>query len=273
MINQANDVNQPLLSSFFDVQIINKIDEIIQKNEDIQEAFKSPEVMSLFKLDNKRGSQKNMQLLLSLMKAANDNALEAPNRRHYDDSLMKMSCILYLLGGKMLYELLYANLESSLPSLTSVRRLLDDETELFKAGVLRTQECKLWLTKRELGFRVCIAEDQTKIVESVQYNSKENVLDGFSLPLGCNGFPLANPYSAKNALEIKRSIDTGEIAAYVNVFMVQPQHIQKSPAFCLSIYPTNSRFNYSHCLHRWEFLEGVFSAAGNYDSLQCLNIL
>lgn len=266
MINQANNANQPLLSAFFDIEFISKIDEVIQKNEDIEEALNSTEVLSLFKLDHEGGRKNNMQLLQSLIKSANNNASRAPTRRRYEYSLKKLGCILYLLAGRMAYEILCANLESALPSVATVRKLLDDETQLFKAGVLRTQELKQWLIERNLELRVCVAEDQTKIVESIQYNSKENVLDGLSLPLGCNGFPLENPYSAKNAFEIKKAIDTGEVAAYVNVFMVQPQHNQKTPAFCLIIYPTNSRFNFSHCLRRWEFLEGIFSEAGNHST-------
>lgn len=231
LINQANRTNQPLLSDFFDVEVINKIDEVIQENEEIKEALNSTEVLSL--LDHEKGNKKNMKLLHSLIKSANCNNSLVPTRRRYEDSLKKLGCILYLLAGRMAYEILYANLESALPSLTTVRRLMDDETQLFKAGVLRTQELKEWLIKRDLELRVCVAEDQTKIVESIQYNSKENVLDGLSLPLDCNGFPLENPFSAKNAYEIKKAIDNGEVAAYVNVFMVQPQHIQKTPAFCL----------------------------------------
>lgn len=264
LINQASNKNQPLLSSFFDIELIKKIDEIVEKNEEIKEVLNSTEVLSLFKFDQEEGNQKNMRLLENLIKSANNNASLAPNRRRYEESLKKFGCILYLLAGRMAYEILCANLQSALPSLTAVRRLLDDETQLFKAGVLRTNELKQWLIKRDFEPRVCVAEDQTKIIESIQYNPKENVLDGLSLPLGCNGFPLENPFSAKNAFEIKKAIYTGEVAAYVNVFMVQPQHTEKTPAFCLTIYPTNSRFNFSHCLNRWDFLEGIFSKAGIY---------
>lgn len=150
----------------------------------------------------------------------------------------------------MAYEILCANLQASLPSITTTKTMLDKETQDFKVGVIRTRNLKAWLTNREYSFRVCISEDQTKIVESIQYNSRDNNLDGLSIPLGCNGLPMENPFPAKDALDIKASIEKGNIAAYVNVLMVQPQVLHRSPAFCLCIYPTDNRFNYQHCLKR-----------------------
>lgn len=202
-------------------------------------------------------------LLKALVDASQKNQGKASKGRRYEDFLKRFSCLLYLLIGRMAYELLYANLQSSLPSITTIKIMLDKETRDFKVGVIRTMQLKAWLTNRKYPFRVCMSEDQTKVVESIQYNSRENKLDGLSTPLGCNGFPIENPFTAKDALDIKSSIEKGTIAAYVNVFMVQPQVSQKSPAFCLTIYPTDNRFNYQHCLRRWEFLEGVFAHEGS----------
>lgn len=236
---------------------------IIDKNE---EAFKKllPNLISDSEhpIEKPIKTERTSQLLKALLAASDANESKAPKGRRYEDSLKKFSCVIYLLSGRMAYEILYANLEGSLPSITTIKTLLDTETQDFRMGAIRVSKLKQWLADREFPFRVCIAEDQTKIIESVQFNSKENYLDGLSAPLGCNGFPIENPFTAKDALDIINNINKGSIAAYVNVFVVQPQVPKRSPAFCLCVYPTDNRFNYQHCLQRWEFLEGLFKYEG-----------
>lgn len=201
-------------------------------------------------------------MLKALLRAADANQGKEVKGRRYEDTLKRFSCFLYLICGKMAYEILYANFQASLPSLTTIKTMLDKESQDFKMGVIRTQKLKQWLLARDYPLEVCVAEDQTKIVESIQYNSKGNYLDGLSIPLGCNGFPIENPFTAKNALDIKLNIEKGSIAPYINVLMVQPQVLEKSPSFCLCTYPTDNKFNYQDCERRWEFLSGVFNHEG-----------
>lgn len=256
------------MTSYFKLEYLQRIEDVIVGNENAFVRLLSPRWMinSNNSTDNTKPKEIG-PLLKSLLAASESNQGRTSKGRRYEDSLKKFSCVLYLLGGRMAYEILYANLQASLPSITTLKTMLDKETKDFKAGVIRTKKFKHWLTEREYPLRVCVAEDQTKVVESIQYNSRENNLDGLSIPLGCNGFPIENPFTAKDALDIKNSIENGIIAAYVNVFMVQPQTSQRSPSFCLSIYPSDSRFNHQHCLRRWEFLEGVFSHLGNSQSM------
>lgn len=244
-MRSANDSNQEVISTYFDVKIIDEIQQCIQNEPELENVFSSSAMMASFAESQRCTGLETGHLgplLKALVQSTFNNSSKALKGRRYETSLKKFACTLYLLSGKIGYEILYANLKSSLPSLTTIKMLLDKETESFKAGVLRVSQLKAWLLKRNLELRVSVAEDQTKITESIQYNEKENCLDGLSLPLGCNGFLKPNPFSAKNAKEIKKSIEEGEVAAYINVFMVQPQTDQKSPGFCLTAYPTNSRF-------------------------------
>lgn len=262
LINQGKDKNQMLLSNYFNIKITTDIENVINNNREIEEILNSEEILEAFEIEKEMHVNQNANLLSALMKAASDNKYKVSKGRRYEESLKRFACVLYLLSGKMAYEILYSNLQSALPSLTTVKKLLDEETRSFKTGIIRIQELKQWLNNRGLERKVCVSEDQTKIVQSIQYNSKENCLDGFSLPLGCNGFPKENPYTAKNANDIKSSIDNGEVAPYMNIFMVQPLSQLKSSSFCLNVYPTNNRFNFNHCLQRWNFLKDLFSHEG-----------
>lgn len=263
LLKSAKEIDQTLLTSFFDYTLIRKIEVIIEENESgFEKSLPDKTVVSKKLIDKSIVAKEVSPLLKAFLSAAQDNESKRSNGRRYDDSLKKFSCILYLLSGRMTYEILYANLQRSLPSISTIKTLLDKETKDFKMGVIRVSKLKNWLLERKYPLRVCIAEDQTKVVESVQYNSKANCLDGLSPPLGSNGFPIENPYTAKDALDIISSINKGTLAAYVNVFVVQPQVFQKSPGFCLCVYPTDNRFNYHHCLQRWKFLENLLKYEG-----------
>lgn len=202
-------------------------------------------------------------LLRSLMKAASNNSNKKCKGWRYDNALKKMGSVLYLLCGKMPYEILHANLQSSLPSITTAKKLIDVETKILKMGIVRVRELKEWLVKHELRPNICVSEDLTKITESIQYNPRNNCLDGLSLRLGSNGFPVADQFPAKTAEDIKSSIDSGDVAPYINLIMAQPQGATKHPAFCLSTYPSNNKFNYKHCLNRWNYLTDLFKMEGN----------
>lgn len=259
-MKQSNDPSQEVISSYFEVKILSQVVECMDGNQELEEILMSSGIAEL--VTDKNNACQTSVFLKALMKASSKNLCKAPKGRRYDYQIKKFACVLYLVSGKMGYEILYANLQSSLPSISTIKQLLDKETENFRTGTIRVLELKGWLLKRGFELRVCVAEDQTKILESVQYNPRFNCLDGFSLPLGSNGFPISNPFSAKNASSIKTSIETGEIAPYINVFMVQPLSISKSPGFCLNVYPTNSRFCFKDCLNRWEFLEDLFRIEG-----------
>lgn len=129
-------------------------------------------------------------------------------------------------------------------------------------GVIRIQELKKWINDRQLEPYFCVAEDATKITESIQYNPKDNCLDGLSPKLGANGFPLPQQFPARTAADIKRSIDFGEVAPYINLIMAQTQGTVKHPGFCLCNYPAGNKYDYKDILNRWNFLADLFQCEG-----------
>lgn len=261
-MKSASDDNQMLITSYFKVEFLKRLEDVISDNNTIFDLI-SPALSSIETPIFEKSQPKEVNTLLqALLNASIQNENKSSKGRRYEDSLKRFSCVLYLLCGRMAYEILYANLQGSLPSISTLKVLLDKESQDFKTGVLRTQRLKKWLIERHFSLRVSVSEDQTKIVESVQYNSRENNLVGLSIPLGFNGFPKENQFPAKDAHDIVQAISTGNVAAYVNVYMIQPLVLEKSPGFCLCIYPTDNRFTYQHCLRRWEFLEGIFAYEG-----------
>lgn len=265
LLKCARENDQTLLTSFFEVEFIRNIEVIISDNE---EAFTKlmPNLAHNTTGSNSEEPSKSKGIsyfLNSLLAASEANENKASKGRRYDNTLKRFSCVLYLLSGRMAYEILYANLQSSLPSITTIKTMLDKETNDFKMGIIRVQELKKWLTSRSLRLSICVAEDLTKIIESVQYNSKENSLDGLSPPLGCNGFPKIGQFPAKNAIDIISGLEFGVVAPYMNVFMAKAQGCIKQPGFCLSVYPTDNRFDYKPCLNRWDFLTDLCATEGD----------
>ena len=108
---------------------------------------------------------------------------------------------LYLVGGRLLYETLHANLKGSLPSITTLSRLISSSS-LIEEGRFRFAELAQFLQERNLRPVVWISEDATKIVSKIQYYSKLNKNVGFVLLLDKNGLPIMDAFKV-NSFKIK----------------------------------------------------------------------
>lgn len=198
LVKQSSTPGQTRLTDFDGYSLIQSLESLLEDNESIAE------VLRRNILETTAGRNEHMgPLLQSLLEASKSNKNKSAHGWRFEELLKKFSTLLYLLSGKKSYVMLYSNLKSSLPSLSTVKRLIDEETSAFKAGVVRVKELKNWLAQRNLKFRVSLAEDLTKITESIQYNPKANCLEGLSPPLGCNGFPKIDQFPARNEFDIK----------------------------------------------------------------------
>lgn len=109
----------------------------------------------------------------------------------FTEPLKLFSLYIFIVGGRMLYELLHANLQNILPSITTINRCLDKESNIVD-GIVRLKELKLFLSKRNYPLSVFISEDQTAIIKNVAYDSKSNRMIGFVSSCRENGFPKNN---------------------------------------------------------------------------------
>lgn len=73
-------------------------------------------------------------LLQALINASSKNLGKHEFGWRYEDPLKLLAAIVYLLSGKMAYEIIQANLKSSFPSINAVRNLIDARTRNFEMG-------------------------------------------------------------------------------------------------------------------------------------------
>lgn len=149
LIDSENE--QSLITTFF--PLVSQIDRIISEQPDhVGRCFLH------MKNDLEITNSKALELL---MKAADKNKNKSQGKR-YDEKIKLFSKYLYLTGGCLLYETLYSNLKESLPSISTVRKDLNNDFDI-QEGNIRFEELKNYLVKRNYPLRVWISEDATAI--------------------------------------------------------------------------------------------------------------
>lgn len=183
---------------------------------------------------------------------------QASNR--YSDTIKKFSIYLYFVGGRLLYETLQANLNNSLPSISTLFRFISLNKENVEEGEFRINQLKSFLVKRNLPLCVWISEDGTRITGKIEYDTNSNKLVGFVMPL-IDGCPKTDTFMATSAREIINHFETGIKSDYAYAIMAQPLS-PSAPSFCLSIFGTDNRFTYEDVLKRWEKIHQLASDVG-----------
>lgn len=114
---------------------------------------------------------------------------------------------------------------------------------------------------------VALSEDATRITGRVQYNSRSNDIIGFPLPIDESGLPMQGIYKARCASVIEgffydiESKQERQPAQYVNVVMAQPLD-RNTPAFCLMLFSTDSKFVAAKVGNRWRHITNLLNAKG-----------
>lgn len=108
---------------------------------------------------------------------------------------------LFIIGGRILYDTLAANLP--LPSISTVSRMINSQADSLIEGRCRGEELKQFLRARNLTSHVWLSEDATRITGRIQYDSRSNQLIGFVLPFDINGMPVAFSFTATSAKAIQ----------------------------------------------------------------------
>lgn len=141
----------------------------------------------------------------------------------YGQEIKLFATYLFLLSGPLAYKTLKANLLFSIPSCKSIHLYIRQfhKNENVEEGVLRCQQLLKYLTDNNLPLVVSLSEDQTRIINRVQYDSNTNQLVGFVLPYLESGMPKTRTYLARSANEIENHflLNSGNVSSYVNVVM------------------------------------------------------
>lgn len=174
------------------------------------------------------------------------------HRNRFSEPLKFFSLYIFIVGSRMLYELLHANLQNILPSITTINRSLDKESNIID-GIVRLKELKLFLIKRNYPLNIFISENQTAIIKNVTYDSKSNKMIGFVSSCIENGFPKNNFY-INSLKDIENAFSKCVIGCNAYVYMAQPL-VDNAPGFCLTVFASDNKFNHNDVLARWMFLK------------------
>jgi len=190
----------------------------------------------------------------------NQKSSKYKHRNRFDEELKKFSTYIFIVGGRLLYETLHANMDRVLPSITTIFRYLDNTQSKVIEGSFRFNELRVHLIKKNLPLKIWISEDATRITGKIEYDIKSNNIVGFVLPL-MNGCPVPNAFIASSAKTIAQYFNSESRANYAYVIMAKPLNDTAAP-FCLSIFGTNNRFSNEDVINRWEFMKTVASEQG-----------
>ncbi|XP_031332934.1 uncharacterized protein LOC116163219, partial [Photinus pyralis] len=242
--------NQPYITTFF--PYVNSVEKVMQENAELKRLFlDNCKKINVFENHpNESSDDENIKGLLNLLiktATANNNNTKKSNK--YNLTLKKFSNYLFIIGGRLLYETLYLNLNGALPSISTVQR------ELFKncsieEGVPRIKQLSEHLSKRNFPKTVWLSEDGTRINGRIQYCASTDTNVGFVLPINPNGYPNNMAFKATSIQEVKRQFQEESKANYTYALVAQPL-IAKSPQFCYCLYGTDNRFSSSDVLQRW----------------------
>lgn len=142
------------------------------------------------------------EILKLLIKSSENNCRKDKKQGYrYDEVLKLFAVYMYTFSGRIAYETLQSNM--SLPSISTITKYLKSNGPNISEGELRSLQLKSYLDQFEINY-IWLSEDATRIINRVQYNSVDNELIGFVLPLNAdNGLPIKSVYKARSAQEIE----------------------------------------------------------------------
>ncbi|KAE8738051.1 hypothetical protein FOCC_FOCC016472 [Frankliniella occidentalis] len=241
---------QSMLTSFYPV--LNEIEMTLKTNTEMISALEAR--CKELTIDNICLPNFEVSCLLKmLLETAQKNSLKKNHGQRYEEEIKLFAAYLYIIGGRMIYEFLVANLPNSLPSVSTVNLVLKNSSQPIIEGMFRFQELKDFLLDHNYPLRVVISEDGTRLQEKFCYDRPTNQIIGPVLPLKENGTPIPRSFPATSAAMIANHFKNGKVASTGYAIIAQPLQAGAS-AFCLSLFGTDNCFNSEHVYKRWAFM-------------------
>ena len=169
----------------------------------------------------------------------------------YNSSMREFASVIFILGGRNLYEFIRMNILGLLPSLSIIQSLIDSSTNYLQEGQYRYEAMYDYLSWKRSKF-VFAADDCTSVIPKITYNIHSNTFTGFTPPLK-DGLPQVNTFSTEAFSELEHWSSTLPISNLLNIHMVQPVTAASDSCapFLLSAYGTDNRFITEDVILRW----------------------
>ena len=189
------------------------------------------------------------QLLLNAQK--NSSAL--PKGRRHNEIMKKFSLSLLLTVGSSAYELLHINMPEAFPSLSTVEREANRRYSPQAEGEFTFDKLLAHLEGYNAEKIVSISEDATRVISHVEYDSSNNKIVGFVLPLDCNSLPIKTSFYATSFAETENMFLNSKKASSAYIYLVQPMSVTVPP-FYLALIGTDNCFDAKAVLQTWNYI-------------------
>lgn len=236
------------IPEFYD--ILNEIQILSSKNKSLEDTLRTIQA----DLDRNYFSSPSCDsgdgLLPLLLDSAKRNSNKVKTAYRHDDTVKLFMSYIRMLGGRLLYDTLHANLPKCIPSPSVVNQYIADKGPKVIEGELRTEELFEYLIKRGLPLMVCISEDGTRMIGKVSYDPRTNKLVGFPLPLNKDGMPITNSFLARSSSKIETHYLNNSPSTIAYCIMAQPV-VENIPPFALTLFSTDNKFISLSVRRRW----------------------
>lgn len=93
---------------------------------------------------------------------------------------------------------------------------------------MKFDECVQFFKTRDLPLKFSLADDGTKVVESIEYDPKTNCIVGLVAPNDKNGLPIKDYFKASTPAQLQKFCADYNKASYILAIMVQSLQVGKS---------------------------------------------
>ncbi|KAK4878968.1 hypothetical protein RN001_007114 [Aquatica leii] len=247
---EVYDARQPKITEYFN--ILKSMQECLQENRALRMEI-SREICR--NMEESEKSEKQIDKLLVMLQDTALRNLEKNKHGKIFSEPLKLFCLhFYIISGRLAYETLYRKITSSLPSLSTIHRTLD-EGERVEEGAIRMSQLKQFLIQRKLPLKIFVSEDQTAVIQTIQYEPKINEMVGFVCPLNPEtGFPERRGFVVNTLTDIERAFIEENVSKNAYVFMGQALK-DSAPPFCICVYGSDNKISAEDVLNRWQYLK------------------
>ncbi|KAB0792792.1 hypothetical protein PPYR_14751 [Photinus pyralis] len=135
-------------------QVEKKMMYVMSENTKLKDLLKNAVLQSTGGILNPATKGEMKALLNAISLSLKNNSLKKyKNTFRYDTQLKKFSSFLFIVGGRLLYETISANMPKALPSLRTIQRFTQDQCTI-KEGELQFAQLKEFLHSRNLPLKV-----------------------------------------------------------------------------------------------------------------------
>ena len=197
-------------------------------------------------------NRNDLACLSSFVENVANNVIKPSSRHRYSAIIEQFAFVLFMLGGKKVFEFLRINLPGSIPSMPTLLNMYNEKREQLVEGQFRFDAMGNLFKSMNVQYAFA-SEDCTGVIQKVCYDRQSNSFVGFCPPLLSNGFPQQSSFNYQSFYDLENAFKTRQRSSLLNIHAIQAitPHTESSSPFLLSAYGTDNKYETHHILSRW----------------------